>query len=249
MNLWLGFLLTLSLFGCARVGAPPPVAPPVPPPPAAPHFEKTFGSIQPLPNGGLAIQYKKIALLLDPPVAQPEVDYVLLTGADSRRWNSSVQVGLRKNVKILASSADAPIIQKQGFTQVKASGPGQRLLLKKEDGFLFVSATAGQGYFLEFDNGKNIFVAGDVSNPDALREFVYALRDDGREIEIGFFQIGPGTDMAALASTIGLLQPKNAVLLREPGAKTLDLPALHEHLKTEFFENPIVVAGNDPVVF
>ncbi len=250
MNLWLILVLALGLSSCARVAAPPapPVAPPVPPPPA-PHFEKTFGSLQALPNAGLSIQYKKISLLIDPSAASPDVDYVLLSGADDRRWSFAVQSGLRKNVKILCSAADAPVVSKSGFTQTKAFGRGQRILLKKEDGYLFASVTAGQSYFLEFDNGKNIFIAGEIPSADALREFLYSLRDDGRDIEIGFFKLGPAVDETTLAQIIGLLQPKNVVLLHEPGGKNVNMDTLREQLKTEFFEGPIAVAGNEAMAF
>jgi hypothetical protein len=250
MNLWLGLVLVLGLAGCARVVAPPPSAPvPAPTPLPTPHFEKTFGSLNAFPNAGLAVQYKKISLLIDPPSAPADTDYLLLSGTDERRWSPALQAGLRKNIKILSSPTDAARIAKSGFTQVKALGPGQRILLKKEDGFLFASAAAGQSYFLEFDNGKNIFIAGDVADADSLRDFLYSLRDDGRAIEIGFFRLTPTTDAAALAQTIGLLQPKNVVLLRAPGAKNVDLNALREQLKTEFFEGPIAVAGTEAMDF
>ena len=197
----------------------------------------------------MAIQYKKISLLIDPSASTPDVDYVLLSGVDDRRWSSAVQASLRKNVKILCSATDAPLISQNGFTQTKPFGAGQRILLKKEDGFLFASVAAGQSYFLEFDNGKNIFVAGDIPNADAVREFLYALRDDGRDIEIGFFKLGSTTDETTLAQIIGLLQPKNVVLLREPGGKNINLDALREQLKTEFFEGPIAVAGTEAMAF
>jgi len=252
MNLWPFLALVFVLTSCARVVAPP--APPVAPSPPssaapAPHFEKTFGSLQALPNGGLSVQYKKISLLIDPVAGAPDVDYVLLSGADARRWGSAVQADLRKNVKILCAPADAASVSQNGFAQVKALDAGSRILLKKEDGFLFVSATAGQSYFLEFDNGKNIFVGGDIPSADSVRNFLYSLRDDGRSIEIGFFKIGPATDNTTLAQIIGLLQPKNAVLLREPNAKTPNLDALREQLKDEFFEDPIAVAGNETMPF
>jgi hypothetical protein len=241
--------LVLFLSGCARVIAPPPSSPAALPPPPAPHFEKTFGSLLALPNGGLSVQYKTISLLIDPPSAPPKVDYVLLTGADVQRKCPLLLSTLRKDAKILCAPAAAPVISQAGFTQTKALAAGRRVLLKKQDGFLFASVTAGQSYFLEFDNGKNIFFGGDIPSADSVRDFLYSLRDDGRDIEIGFFQIGPSTDEATLAQIIGLLQPKNAVLLRAAGAKNVNMDALREQLKTEFFEAPIAVAGADAMAF
>ena len=233
----------------------PPIQPPVTPPVSKPPlFEKTFGDMKVAATGFSVGQYKSIRFLIDPAfdassVSTDElkmVDYVFLTGFSPRHLSTTVQSVLKKDIKILTTAAGASALRKDGFTQVK-DAEGGRVLLQKDSDYLFVSAFQGgdaagamsKGYLLEFDNGKNLFVAGDVIDEAPRRNFLYEMRDDGKEISEGFFY--PSGDEAAIAKSIALFQPKIAVLL--PGAiRPVDEPKLRDALKEELFEGEIYIA-------
>lgn len=193
-------LLFLLLTGCPPK-APQVVSPPVLPP-APPVIEKTFGEI--IPGGGstLLIRYKSITLLADPVLnvgdplwdQLPSVDYLLLTDAQPHHWGGAVWEALRQNLKILGTDEAVQVLSKHGFTQSKGMAHVQRMMLKKGDDFLFVSVIQGHsasgkdanGYLLEFDNGRNIFISGEIKEETVMREFVYGLRDDGKQVDLAF---------------------------------------------------------------
>lgn len=139
-----------------------------------------------------------------------------------------------------------------GFPQIKGAKPGHRTMLKSGEDFVFVTAVQNPqahskrpviAYVLEFDNGRNLFIAGDVSKSDELRELTYNLRDDGKEIYAGFFTRRNGTDEQLLAQMIGLIQPKNALIARTDaaGSAPINEAALSAALKTELFDGPVVL--------
>lgn len=147
---------------------------------------------------------------------------------------------------------------KDGSPEINGANPGKRAMLKKDDDFVFVTALQNRGaganatlnsYLLEFDNGRNLFLSGEIANPDDLREFIYNLRDDGREIYAGFFYGRAGASAASLAKTIGLLQPINALVLqvRDSGPSISNEAAFRSALKEEFFEGAFVIlkSGSD----
>jgi hypothetical protein len=205
-------LLVTALVGLAACATPP--TRPVPPETQlpVPVLEKTFGNIQTDSGGALLIEYKTMHILVDPAASTTwdtaKVDYLLLTDAAPRPLNA------RKDLKIMAPPSAVGWLQKQGFTQVKGASSGQRVYLKKDDAFLFANAvTSGvneqmrNSYLLEFDNGRNIFVSGRLASLDTLREFVFSLRDDGKDIHAAI--MAADTD-ATGAEAIGLLQPQFA---------------------------------------
>jgi L-ascorbate metabolism protein UlaG (beta-lactamase superfamily) len=164
--------------------------------------------------------------------ALPPIDYLLLTDADSHHFGASVGTAINRNVKVLAPAGEAAAVTAAGFSQVRPVGNGQRMLLKKNGAFLFVTALHSKnpgsgrevnGYLLEFDNGRNVFVSGETMDLAALRQFVYSLRDDGREIHLAIVYggglVGPNGslesyDYAMAAEMIGLLQPQVAVAVQ-----------------------------------
>lgn len=210
--------------GCRTV----PVAPRVPVPPR-PALDRTFGTLGLSPGAGSVITYKNLRIAIDPSAAQlkseaPQLDFLLLTGY-AAEWPSAV----RRDLKLLGTSETAQAAARAGFSNAKAIGSGQRLMLSKTGGFVFVSAVQarhpatgklGNAYLLEFDNGRNVFIAGDMVDLAPLREFVYTLRDDGKELHLAVIETGPGKegetlrrpDEALAAEIASLLQPRIAVL-------------------------------------
>lgn len=185
----------------------------------------------------------------------PQTDYVLLTDAQPHHFSDAVRSTARKNIKIIASTGEAERIKSDGFTEVKAVTGGQRIMLKKDNSFVFVSASMSQNplskrqvnsYLLEFENGRNIFISGEVFTPDALREFLYSLRDDGKEIYAGLFYRQAEQKEETLAQVISLIQPNNALLLQSdiPGQTKLDEATLRGALLTELYEKPLMVLKN-----
>jgi hypothetical protein len=252
------------LAGCAtglKPAAPPkgampgqPPSAPVPPASSLPTFEKTFGSVAMKAGSALSLQYKEMRLAVNPSVSagpstpDPLLDYLLSTDATPARLPSALQNALPKNLKIIATADGAERLRGAGFSQVKALAPGQRLMLQKEKTFVFVSAVKAKnpssglivnGYLLEFDNGKNLFVAIDVTDMTALREFLYGLRDDGKEIHLAFFNGRAGQENS-LGEIIALLQPRHAIVL--PTSPAMDGKTLREKLQAEIFSGDLYLA-------
>jgi len=163
----------------------------------------------------------------------PSVDYLLLTDALPHHFGPSAKQYLRKSIKILCPPESEKIVQQAGFNSAKSMTTGQRILLQKKDGFLFVSAVQSRnsvsgvltnGYLLEFDNGRNLFIGGEIVDMAPLREFLYGLRDDGKTIHLAFLY-GGGLRSAAgdalesldeneAAEVISLLQPEITALVQ-----------------------------------
>ncbi len=118
---------------------------------------------------------------------------------------------------------------------LKGLAPGRRMLLKKDEGFLFVSR-APAGYLLEFDNGRNIYVGEELPAADALRPFVYELRDDGKEITLAFI---PAAPEERLAEIIGLLQPKIALIVQSAAGKRTNAALLRRLLQVLMFSGEL----------
>lgn len=251
-------LAAVILIGCPKATKIPPVAPPV-----KPVFEKTFGEITYGGGATLLIEYKDIHILVDPLFESgalqkeglPPLDYLLLTDCQPHHWSPQTK-DLRKNLKIIAPPEEIEPIESQGFTQAKGLSNGQRILLKKNDGFLFVTvltsrnpATGRQvnGYLLEFDNGKNLFVSGETVDEAVIREFVYGLRDDGKQVELAFVYAGglksknndtwQSCNEPCAAMMIGLLQPRVAVLLQTdaPESARFNEDLLRSQLKEQIY--------------
>lgn len=186
----------------------------------------------------------------------PPIDYLLLTDGQPHHLGAIAKNGLRKNLKILGTNEAVAKLQSAGFTQSKGLSQVQRIMLKKNDGFLFVSVVQGRnpasgelvnGYMLEFDNGRNIFISGEIVDESVLRQFVYDLRDDGKQIDLAFVYGGglhttgdkvwqsANEDLAA--SIIGLLQPRVAMIVQTEGldTTTFDKAVFNEKLKDQIF--------------
>jgi hypothetical protein len=223
----------LFLAACAapvkRPAVPEPAATPAPGP------EKTDGQLQTDVYGSILIDYKAIRIAVDPsPTSSWDfstVNYVLLTEGAPGPFTA------RTDIKMMAPPPAVAALQRRGFTQVKGVSVGQRLYLKKNEAFLFVSAvTAGQGeqmkngYLLEFDNGRNVFIGGRFGSVDPLREFVFSLRDDGKEIYLA--TVAADSDAVAAQET-ALLQPRFAFY--DPGARSVDRKAVDKTLSDELY--------------
>lgn len=204
----IGLLLIFLLSACAKTITTPPEAPlpPTTKPPAL-QLAKTFGDIQTGRDGSYFVEYKNIRMVVDPTSSSPwaidQVDYVLLTRELST-------VSMRKTMKVMAPPSAITALQNQGYSQVKGVSNGQRVYLKKDEAFLFASGVtngSASGYLFEFDNGRNVFISGKLSNLDGLREFVFSLRDDGREVHAALLMAE--NDKIA-AEAISLLQPQFA---------------------------------------
>lgn len=204
------------LAGCRT--APRPPLPPPTPPVARPALSKTFGVASNHPSGGLSVTYKDLRIAVNEP--DSALDFLLVT-AQPKQWPAD----LRRDIKIIAPADAADNARKSGFANAKALGPGQRLMLSKTGAFLFVSATQQRnpatgrlenGYLLEFDNGRNLYVSGAVVAVDPLREFVYGLRDDGKELHL-IFVPARASEEARTAELVSLLQPEIAVVVDRGG--------------------------------
>ncbi|MCG3205628.1 MAG: hypothetical protein KCHDKBKB_02350 [Elusimicrobia bacterium] len=253
-----GILLLMGFAGCVSTPrVPPPVVTPLPPAPPSPQFEKTFGTLTVGQQATLILQYKSMTLLIDPHLSAaecaaifPQTDYVLLTDAQDTHFSHEAKNTARKNLKIIVSPAESAKIKAAGFKEVKSLTPGQRLILKKENDFLFVTAAAHINpdsnsevisYMLEFDNGRNLFISGEVTHPDGLREFLYNLRDEGKVIYAGFFYHQRNLEANLLAQIIGLIQPNHAIILQSslPG---FNKSQLQKNLADELFDKPLIIA-------
>jgi len=206
-------LIGATLFfamGCATVQKP--TAPPEAKPPETRVLERTFGDIRVGDENSLLIEYKDMRLLIDPSPSLSwdvaTIDYLLLTEADSDTAATLAMLIRRKNIKIMAPVSSVSALTQAGFTQVKGVSTGQRLYLKKDLGFLFAGAVSHgtkNGYLLEFDNGRNVFVSGSLSSLDPLRQFVFSMRDDGHDVHVGL--ITARSDQMA-AEAVALVQPQ-----------------------------------------
>ncbi len=238
--------------GCRTV----PVAPPPPPPPTRPALDRTAGEAV-LSGGSIAITYKdlRIAVDLSPDAlaaAAPTLDFLLVTSAP-RSWPA----GVRRDLKIVAPSDVTGAARGAGFANAKALGTGSRLMLSKPGVFVFVTAVQARnpataalvnGYLLEFDNGRNVFISGELVDLTAVREFVYGLRDDGKQLQLAFVNaakapIGGGPlrwpDEAGVAEMAALLGPKVAVITDRGG---LDQVKLHDAFTNQIFDGGWYVA-------
>lgn len=159
----------------------------------------------------------------------PVADYALFT--DLAAHHGAPEAMRRRPAwRVIGSSATATAFMSAGFGAAKALPPGKRLLLQKGDAFVFVSAFLSQNpssgaevtsFFLEFDNGRNLVIAGDAPSADMLRPLVLAVRDQGKEIHMAFLHGGAlcapeadriGADETALAAMMDLLLPRIAVV-------------------------------------
>ncbi len=182
------------------------------------------------------------------PAVLPPMDYLFLTDLEPRHFGAPREPAIRLNMKIVAPPADITSLQRMGYINVKGLESGQRILLKKENAFLFASAlgsknpgthAAVNAYLLEFDNGRNIFISGETVDQSALREFLYGLRDDGKEIDLAFIYAG-GEQMSA--DIISLLNPKWALLLQRDSFTNaqFDEKRLEQLLKEQIFDGQLL---------
>jgi hypothetical protein len=256
-----GLAALALLAGCRTV----PKAPPAPPLAHPPALEKTFGSLATNPDGGLAILYKDLRIAVDAPAralsaTAPSLDFLLLTTA-AKAWPPEV----RRDLKVLAPADAAEAAKKAGFSNAKGLATGQRLMLSKAGAFLFVSAVQQRnpatgalvnGYLLEFDNGRNVFLSGDSVDLAPMREFVYGLRDDGKELHLAVVNATKApaegralraADEALAAELASLLQPRVALIVDEGG---VDAGKLKEAFGSQIFDGSWrVVSPTETVPF
>lgn len=110
-------------------------------------------------------------------------------------------------------------------------------MLSKTGAFAFVNAVqqkdkagaALNGYLLEFDNGRNLFISNVATDLTPLREFVYGLRDDGKLVHLAFINAPDEQTAAEMAS---LLQPQIAVVVNSGG---MDRARLSQALEEQIF--------------
>lgn len=230
------FILPFLINGCKTA----PVKKEAPPPPTL--LNKTFGEISYLGQDGYQLDYKSMRLLLNPTGNAGDgttIDYVLLSGVGARSFPDNTSNRFRKNIKIVVHDSGQALLSQKGFSQVKGIRDTQKLMLKKEDGFIFANAVGiktpdnndANGYFLEFDNGRHVLISPDFLNADSYREFVYGIRDDGKEIHLAFLTC----EEMGCAEAVALLQPKIAVLNIENAPE--DKEALRASLNTYFQDN------------
>lgn len=238
----------LGLAGCVKTGPGPGQAPGTPPVslPPPPVFERTFGEVTFLRNASLPIQYKQMNLAVDPvPGVPDDIDYLFLTDVSPFHWDPGLRQMLRKDQKIIAPAMAVRSLKQEGFINTKSLDAGQQILLQKEGAHVMVSAipnlNAGGGsvssYLLEFDNGRNVFLGTEEVGLAVLRDFLYRLRDDGKEIYFAFI---PANEDAA--EIISLLQPRFAfVRPSQYGARPIDEAALRQQLKDQIFNGDLIV--------
>lgn len=205
--------------------------------------------------------FKRLALLVTlagcapaarQPVSPPSLPPPPVVMPQYEKTHGEIAVGQRATLAFKYKSLNFLVdTDMMGQPEIKGAKAGKRTMLKKDNDFVFVSAMTNRNvvtkepadnYLLEFDNGRNIFIAGDVTDIESLRDFLYDIRDEGKEIYAGFFFRGPGADEATLAQFIGILQPSTA-LIGKGGADTLpplDQAALQQALKNELFEGAAV---------
>lgn len=245
------FLALLLLTGCpASIRRPAPEGVP-----ARPAFERTYGDIQVTSSGHLFIRYRDIRLYVAQsakPLAVPDpstLDYLLLTGPERPVALDTI----RKNQKIIAGPGVADTGPADSFANVKTVQGSQRLLLRKKEGFIFLSGVpsdeggAAPGFLLEFDNGRNILILGPVGTADSLREFMYGLRDDGKELALAFLPDRPVAG-EQIVQQIALLQPRIGLVLGADGERASRSAALTESLKKELFYGDVYLPSPGEVI-
>ncbi|MBV9080634.1 MAG: MBL fold metallo-hydrolase [Elusimicrobia bacterium] len=257
-------LLAAALIAISACRAVPkkPTPPPAPPPGATrPTLEKTFGEAYLTGGDSITILYKDLRIMIDPnesailtPGAPEQTDFVLVTRAGATsdiRWSA-----LRRDQKIVGPGPAMDAAREGGLPNVKALSNGQRLMLSKSNvpgqpgAFLFVTAIEARnpasgelvsGFLLEFDNGRNVFVSSELVDVAVFRQFVYQIRDDGKEIDLAFLTCGGRraadrtlrTADEELAGEIGaLVQPKLLVLL---DAARMDRSKFQAALESQMF--------------
>jgi hypothetical protein len=122
-------------------------------------------------------------------------------------------------------------------------------MLKKDNAFLFVSGVQSKspsgimvnGYLLEFDNGRNILVSGEIANLDVLRPFLYGLRDEGKEIHMVFLYNGAMNETTA-AEILALFQPRLGVLFSGVSGQKFSNELFQQSLKDQLFEGSVLTA-------
>ncbi|MFN0117440.1 MAG: hypothetical protein ACKVQC_03985 [Elusimicrobiota bacterium] len=214
-------------------------------------FEKSTNQIEIRSSKSLSIQFDQIKIVINslPPSLVTVADYFFLTGGP---FPSGFFEALRKDIKIICPSLLSKSIQEKGFTQVKGLEPSSRLMLKKENHFLFVTALTlsvhgekQMGYFFEFDHGRHILISLIPDNTNSFREFTYSLRDDGKELDQVYL-----LDFNELKSTVvselaGLLQPKALILIKDPKTPYNSVQ-MKQYLKDQLFEGEVFASSDLP---
>ena len=247
-------MLAGVLSACARA----PKREPHHPAPQRPVFDSTHGAITGT-RSALSISFKQLQLvsILGVPAALPDASAPALSLADFLLLSSSktgVPSTARPALKILAPRPALEMLSKAGFSNIREAVPDAKTLVKKEEAYAFIAPVdtgvdGALGYFLEFDNGRNILVLPAVPPADALREFVYGVRDDGKEIHMVTLPLFDHQETGRLAEVIALLQPRHALLFtgEQPHAMRRELDAaLRENL---FFGNVYQPASGETIPF
>lgn len=262
-------MAALIFAGCA---APRPLPPPVPTP-TPPVLAKTDGEIRVSGNATMLIEYRDFRLLVDPvfgsvPAVPGPFDFVFLTDLHPAHFDAAARMLLRKDGKMIVPPGVAAVLRADGFSAIKELSTGSRLLLEKNNSHMFVTAVHGKdarrgisanGYLLEFENGRNIFISGELVDPAAMREFLYGLRDDGKEVHVGIFY-GPAQEArktenpspeGRLAGIISLFQPRVAALVQfETGSGKLDEKKISMELSEQLFFGELrVLKPGDAIPF
>lgn len=208
------------IFGCIRSVSPP-----------APVFPKPAAEDNSLPGsvvGGndLLIQYKSLAIKIEnsqsiklSSSSSKDIDFHVFTSSSP----FNIQGNIDEKIFLPANLIDS--IRKIGFRNVKELPIQRKILLKKEGVFVFFSAFIGfddnkhvcYGLLFECDNGKNILVIDGNAQEDSLREFLYSMRDDGKEVDL-LIEIADRID--SQCSLEKLFQPKRTLIL----PRSMDLP-------------------------
>jgi|GEM_PF-3775373 len=209
-------------------------------------FDKTYGQLIILSQGGVAIQYKGMQIVVDPNLASEMdfslTDYLLFTG---RTPLSHMRIHVRPDIKIICPDWIKSTFMKSGLRYVKSLSDGQTLLLQKETYHAFLKGVtlspAGlngnlTAYFLEFDSGRTFFLDPGAISADELRDFLYGVRDDGKEIHIALHMIAEKTQNSLL-DKIALLQPRLALISGDE--IPIDLSLVKARLKEELFEGTV----------
>ncbi len=246
ISAWPGRLFFLSgalfLFSCQPKGIRPP-----PPEPGAQPLAKTLGDVAIQSASGFSVTYKTLLLSINSlPASSTPADYFLF----SKSAAIPSLTGVRPSQKIIAPPESLSRLKSQGFTFVKDIAAGRMIQLTKEGSFLFVRAadvtgTGGgtiKSYFLEFDNGRNLLFVADGVRADDLRTFLYALRDEGKEIHMVLI---PGSASADAADIIGLFQPHQAVVVDLARESRGDLSV---KLKDQFFQGALIFAQSGETI-
>lgn len=250
-------------------------------------LNKTFGDISFSGISTMLIQYKDISILIDPQTSAihesiegmkrsktstlamekiPFLDYLILTDAEPLHFGGQVKSMVRSDIKIISPLDSVSTLASLGFKNVKSLEKGQKIMLKKGNNFLFVSAYPSKNpitgktvssYVLEFDNGRNILISGNVLSVDPLRECLYGLRDEGKEIQMAFiysgslpFKSGNETkvqsfDEKGAADLIGLFQPTMAVVVQTDSLEEarFDKSVFSQALKDQIYDGHTAVAS------